>query len=211
MARPRRILGSSTEPNTGTGLSAEDIDERIGQALAREIPQIVMGIRDAITQMVEDRFAAFATQQATQLAAIKAGQARTREFTYRDFSACSPLEFNGESVDPMISMRWPKDVEGVFRTSGCPNGKRVLYAMNFLRGAAKHWWETTTATMTEADLTAMTWAQFTTRFQTEYVPRVEMQRLANEFMNLQQTAESVNEITNKFTELDKKACYVIYA
>ncbi|KAJ9536480.1 hypothetical protein OSB04_un000317 [Centaurea solstitialis] len=201
MARPRRTSGTSTEPNTDTGLSAEEVDERIGQALAREIPQIVTGIRDAITQMVEDRFAAFAAQQATQLATIQEGPSRTREFTYRDFSACSPPEFNGESVDPMISMRWLKDVEGVFRTSGCPDEKRVLYAMNLLRGAAKHWWETATPTMTEAELTAMTWAQFTTRFQTEYVPRVEIQRLANEFMNLQQTTESVNEITKKFTEL----------
>ncbi|KAJ9544711.1 hypothetical protein OSB04_024418 [Centaurea solstitialis] len=201
MARPRRTSGTSTEPNTDTGLSAEEVDERIGQALGQEIPQIITGIRDAITQMVEDRFAAFAAQQATQLAAFQAGPSRTREFIYRDFSACFSPEFNGESVDPMISMRWLKDVEGVFRTSGCPDEKRVLYAMNLLRGAAKHWWETATATMTEAELTAMTWAQFTTRFQTEYVPRVEMQRLANEFMNLQQTTESVNEITKKFTEL----------
>ncbi|KAJ9561695.1 hypothetical protein OSB04_006855 [Centaurea solstitialis] len=201
MARPTRTSGTSTEPNTDTDLSAEEVDERIGQALAQEIPQIITGIRDAITQVVEDRFAAFAAQQATQLAAIQAGPSRTREFTYKDFSACSPPEFNGESVDPMISMRWLKDVEGVFRTSGCPDEKRVLYAMNLLRGAAKHWWETATATMTEAELTTMTWAQFTTRFQTEYVPRVEMQRLANEFMNLQQTTESVNEITKKFTDL----------
>ena len=125
---------------------------------------------------------------------------QTRGFTYLDFSVCAPPEFKGDT-DPISSMRWVADVEGVFVTSGCPDNKRVRYAMNLLRGAAKDWWGVVTATMTAAQLEALTWDEFVEQFRRQYVPRVERERIAREFMTLEQTTETVTEITRKFTEM----------
>lgn len=47
----------------------------------------------------------------------------------------------------------------------------------------------------------MPWSDFTTRFRAEFLPVIEVQHLAREFQDLQQTIEMVMEITAKFREM----------
>ena len=47
---------------------------------------------------------------------------------------------------------------------------------------------------------AVTWDQFWKMFCTRYVPRVERERLSQEFLKLEQDSDSVTEITKMFTE-----------
>ena len=47
---------------------------------------------------------------------------------------------------------------------------------------------------------AMTLSDFVTRFRAEFVPAVELQQLAREFLDMRQTTETVAEITAKFRE-----------
>ncbi|KAI3700720.1 hypothetical protein L2E82_45358 [Cichorium intybus] len=70
----------------------------------------------------------------------------------------------------------------------------------FLREGAKDWWEIRTKDLTPAQLDAITWLQFKEQFKLEYVSQVEMERLAQEYLNLTQTTETVTEITKKFNE-----------
>ena len=51
-----------------------------------------------------------------------------------------------------------------------------------------------------ATLDAMTWSDFSARFRDEFAPIIEVQQLAREFQDLQQTTETVAEITAKFRE-----------
>mgnify|MGYP001545561034 CR=1 FL=1 len=46
----------------------------------------------------------------------------------------------------------------------------------------------------------MMWAEFVRRFDLEFAPHIEVQRLVREFHDLQQTTETVAEITAKFRE-----------
>lgn len=46
----------------------------------------------------------------------------------------------------------------------------------------------------------MTWELFTKMFHTEYVPLVDRERLAHEYLSLRQRIESVMEIIKMFTE-----------
>ena len=47
----------------------------------------------------------------------------------------------------------------------------------------------------------MSWAQFVERFEAQYVPKVEQQRMQQEFMALQQTTESFSDLNAKFLEM----------
>ena len=53
---------------------------------------------------------------------------------------------------------------------------------------------------TEAEIEAMTWDGFKELFKEQYVPQIEIERITGEFVNMVQTTESVNEITDKFLE-----------
>ena len=100
----------------------------------------------------------------------------------------------------MTSTRCITEVEGAFRTSFCPPEAKVRFASNLLRGAGKDWWGLIVRSQTEAEIEAMTWDDFKELFKEQYVPQIEIERITGEFLNMVQTTETVNEITDKFLE-----------
>ncbi|KAI3672891.1 hypothetical protein L6452_38991 [Arctium lappa] len=191
MAITRR--NNNVEPNTGTGLTTEQIREMIAtevtHAIGEAIPEIITAIRNEVVVLMEEHIAAIPPSAG--------GQPRAREFQYRDLSACSPPEFKGDSK-PIVSMRWISDMECAFLTSGCPENLKVRFAVNLLRDGAKDWCATA---LTLAERTTLTWEEFVIRFRAEYVPPVEMERIAKEFLELTQTTETVKEMNRRFTEM----------
>ncbi|CAH1445284.1 unnamed protein product [Lactuca virosa] len=97
-------------------------------------------------------------------------------------------------------MRWISDVEGCFFTCSCPAEQKVRCALNLLRSGAKDWWRLATGSYTDDQRAAVTWEQFRDMFRARYIPRVERERLAQEFLSLRQDGESVTEITRMFAE-----------
>ncbi|KAI3715290.1 hypothetical protein L6452_22267 [Arctium lappa] len=191
MAITRR--NNTVEPETGAGITTEQIREMIAaevaHAIGEAIPKIITAIRDEVVVLMEERIAAIPPPAG--------GHPRTREFQYRDLSACAPLEFKGDP-NPIISMRWISYIECAFLTSGCPDNLKVRFAVNLLRDGAKDWYATA---LTLAERTTMTWEEFVTRFRAEYVLPVEMDRIAKEFLELTQTTDTVKEMNRKFTEM----------
>ena len=102
-------------------------------------------------------------------------------------------------TDPI--MCWSSDVEGAFLTSNCPESAKVRCASNLLRDAAKDWWATWTKIMTKPQIAEMLWEDFVTRFRAQHVPQVEMDRLAQEFLTMEQTTETIPEWNRKFKEM----------
>ncbi|GKD80752.1 putative reverse transcriptase domain-containing protein [Tanacetum coccineum] len=95
--------------------------------------------------------------------------------TYCDFTACDVPKFDG-ALDPIASTRWLAAVEGALRTSNYKEKNKVNFASNFLRDSAKMWWE-------------------------GKVYEKEIDRIREEFQNLTQTNETVNEMWKKFKDL----------
>ena len=95
-------------------------------------------------------------------------------------------------------MRWISDIDGCFYTCSCPEHLRVWFALNQLLLGAKDWWKFVTVHFSPAELTVVTWERFTAMFCDEYVPLVERERLAQEFLTLKQGTESVTVITRMF-------------
>ena len=81
-------------------------------------------------------------------------------------------------------MRWISDIEGCFFTCSSPEHLRVRFALNQLRLGAKDWWKFVTTSFTLAEISEVTWERFTTIFRDEYVPPLEKERLAHEFLTL---------------------------
>ena len=110
-----------------------------------------------------------------------------------------PPTFDG-TQDTIRAIRWLSDVEGCFFTCSCPADQKVRCAQNLLRLGAKDWWRLTTGSYSDDQRAAITWEQFRDMFRTRYVPRVEQERLAQEFLTWRQDGESVMEISRMFTE-----------
>ncbi|KAJ9539274.1 hypothetical protein OSB04_032007 [Centaurea solstitialis] len=84
--------------------------------------------------------------------------------------------------------------------AGCPAEMKVFYAVNLLRNAGKDWWGMILKSRTEEQINAMTWDEFKVLLDEQFAPRIEKQRITSEFLNLAQTTETVNEITDQFLE-----------
>ncbi|XP_023747807.1 uncharacterized protein LOC111896008 [Lactuca sativa] len=103
-------------------------------------------------------------------------------------------------ADPIAAMRWLLDVEGCFFTYSCPTDQKVRCALNWLRSRAKDWWRLMRGSYTDDQRAAVTWEQFRDMFRDRYIPRVEHDRLSQEFLELRQGTETVTEVTCMFTE-----------
>ena len=89
-------------------------------------------------------------------------------------------------------------MEGALRTSFYPPEAKVRFATNLLRGAGEDWWVLIVRFRTEAEIEAMTWDGFKEMFREEYGPQIKVERITGEFLSIEQTTESVNEITEFF-------------
>ncbi|KAJ9564648.1 hypothetical protein OSB04_000614 [Centaurea solstitialis] len=186
--------------NNPSGSDAEQADQLAAQIttiLQQTLPGLFEQMRDELVQTLDQRIDAALTARSSGSGST--AQSQSRVVTYKDFMTCKPPFFEGPK-DPVACYRWYSAVEGAFRTSGCPTGSKVLFAVNLLRNAAKDWWDLVLKRLTEAQITALTWEEFKVMFDEEFAPSIERERIAAEFLNLTQTTETVNEITAKFLE-----------
>ncbi|KAJ9541812.1 hypothetical protein OSB04_028318 [Centaurea solstitialis] len=156
-------------------MSAEQIKELVAEevnhAFTSMVPELINQVRDQFTALLEERLAT------ATAAGIQGG------------------------LDPTAALRWISDMEGVFHTCGCPENLKVRYTLNLLRGPAKYWWKLQAAGMTEAQLGALLWGEFVERFRRQYVSRVEIEWITQDFLSYNQQKESVTELTIKFREM----------
>ena len=174
----------------------ELIAEEFNNAFNEVIPHVTTNIIDQVRALLDERMAAVPPP----VGIVPVPPVRDLMYYYEKFGKCHPPHWDGED-DPVAAKHWLSDVEGAFMTIGCPDQYRVLVAKNQLRKRGKTWWNTTTGRMTEENVRAITWAQFVEWFEARYVPKVEQQRMMQEFMALQQTTESVSDLNAKFMEM----------
>ncbi|KAJ9556581.1 hypothetical protein OSB04_011195 [Centaurea solstitialis] len=185
-------VGDQEIPNLREMIAAE-----VGEALHDMLPGYFAQMKEELTNEMRSQVEAAVAARPGGSGGSGGGQSRVT--TYKDFSACQPPQFNGQK-DPVASSRWISEVEGAFLTSSCSEEMKVRYASNLLRKAAKDWWNLINRTRTPEQIAVMTWEQFKELFNEQYVPQVEVERLTGEFLNMKQTTETVNEITDLFLE-----------
>ncbi|KAI3758722.1 hypothetical protein L6452_06293 [Arctium lappa] len=92
--------------------------------------------------------------------------------SYKEFAACKPPTYNGE-CDPILVMKWIKEMELVFATSKCAEEDKVTYALSMLRSEATLWWDAETGGLG--------------------VAAAEVKKLQEEFLGLEQKDMSTKE------------------
>ena len=72
----------------------------------------------------------------------------------------------------------------MFRTSFCPEEANFRHASCILKDRARDWWEEVGSELGDDVVDAMSWDDFSTRFQAAFAPVIEVQQLAQEFLDL---------------------------
>ena len=174
----------STETTTPDmrGIIASEVREVMNEIM----PGLFAQVKDELIQIIDQRVAVMRPH-------------RVHDSSFRDFSACNPPQFEGKR-DPILSIRWISDIEGAFRTSHCAAGNKVTYAVTYLRKSARSWWEFMLKKYSSEEIDTMTWEHFKEIFTEQFIPQIEIEKIVGEFLTMEQTTESVNDITDKFLE-----------
>ncbi|KAJ9550422.1 hypothetical protein OSB04_014467 [Centaurea solstitialis] len=185
-------------------VNTDEVDvESLREIISAEVAQVMQNTLPGLFEQMKDELAKTVISQVEAAMASRpngSGSSQTSRVTsYKDFTACQPPFFQGQK-DPVASTRWLTEIEGAFFTSSCATEVKVRYASNLLRGPAKDWWNILYHAKGPEQIEAMTWEQFKELFKEQYVPQVEVERLTGEFLSMERTTESVNEITDKFLE-----------
>ena len=156
-----------------------------------QTPVIFSAVKEGILKILDEKLSAFCTEMEAMMG--------THMLTFLEFRACGAQDYHG-ARDPIASIRWLADVANDFRTSCFPEGDKVRLASCLLKDRAHDWWEDIGIEVGDDAVYVMSWDDFLTRFQADFSPMIEAQQLAQEFLDLRQTIETVAEITSKFRE-----------
>jgi hypothetical protein len=129
--------------------------------------------------MMEDREAARAERQATlavlqQLATAhnnnnnNAGNGEEAPRSQlKAFQNTNPLVFS-KCIEPLDADDWLRTIENNLEVAGVGDTEKVVFATNFLAGAARSWWENVRAMQPQGQV--LNWNQFKERFCKTHIP-----------------------------------------
>jgi hypothetical protein len=120
--------------------------------------------------------------------------------TYKDFTYCNPLNFNG-TEGAVGLLHWIEKMESVFRLSNCAEDSRVKYATGTLLNGALTWWNAYANPIGIDVAYEMSWDELKRMMNDEYCPRYEIQKLEEEFWNLAVEGTNITAYANRFREL----------
>ncbi|GJR60418.1 putative reverse transcriptase domain-containing protein [Tanacetum coccineum] len=117
------------------------------------------------------------------------GATRTpREYTYKDFLNCHPLNFKGTEGVVVLS-QWFERMESVFHISNCAPENQVKFATCTFIGNALTWWNSHKKAVTQEVAYAMDWKALKKLMTVKYCPRGEIKKLEIELWNLKESDE----------------------
>ncbi|GKD41100.1 zinc finger, CCHC-type, retrotransposon gag domain protein, partial [Tanacetum coccineum] len=169
------------------------ISNKVRKAVRNVMPYYINQTTDNLKEVIQKELEEFKREGIMK-------DFRNEMVTYRDFTACDVPKFDG-TLDPIASTRWISAVEGAFRTGCCKKKNKVNFASNFLCESAKMWWDGKVCKKGEEWLSLCSWKEFNELFNAEYAPTEEIDKIREDFQNLTQTNETVNELWKKFNEL----------
>ena len=86
---------------------------------------------------------------------------------------------------------------------GLGTNNKARLGIWLLQEEAELWWDAITSE--DAEGTVRTWEQFKTMFNEKFVPEQALERMREQFANLQQGDLSIQDYLNKFTQLSRYA------
>jgi len=136
-------------------------------------------IREALAVLLQDRHEAH----------LNPPQGRS---LFERFDSSRPSKYFGV-VDPKIMLEWVDEMEDLFTVHQVPEARKVEIATFYLRGEANKWWKLVKR--------ACSWEEFKVSLNARFYPDSLMKMKTQEFLDLKQGTMSVQEYTDKFTDL----------
>ncbi|KAK1422572.1 hypothetical protein QVD17_17855 [Tagetes erecta] len=184
------------------------ISTEVGKACQANIPFLLAEVQSSVRNLIHDELSKFKSPH-EQFSPDKVNnqeesnkEKEKSRCAYKDFMACKPLEFKGE-IDPLISHRWITEMESIFDRSHCDTSDEVIFATSQLRERAKDWWDMIKVEKGKETTRKMTWSEFKVIFLEHFSPQAAVDRIAEEFLHMHQTHQSVDEITAEFFDKAK--------
>ena len=172
----------------------EIVAEEFNNAFNEIMPNVTADIINQVRDLFDERIAAL------QAGGLPNQPTRDSAYYFEKFTKCHPPQWNGD-MDPVAAKHWLADIESALMTIGCPDQFRVIVAMSQLRKDANAWWSNVTTLVTPEGVRNMTWPQFVERFEAQYVPKVEQQRMMQELLAYEQKTETVTAMNTKFLQM----------
>jgi hypothetical protein len=114
-----------------------------------------------------------------------------------EFLATQPPTFT-EASEPLEADHWLRTIESKFKLLNCTEIQKMSFAGQQLRGDARAWWASFTATH---PANQVQWTQFHEAFHVQHIPAGIMKCKHREFMDLQQGDQSVYAYSKLFNHL----------
>ncbi|PWA76224.1 reverse transcriptase domain-containing protein [Artemisia annua] len=128
--------------------------------------------------------------------------------TYREFSACKPVDFDGNG-GAIAYTRWVEKMESVIDISECADHQKIKYAACSLTGKALTRWNTQIQARGREAAVGMSWDDFKALLMEEYCPDNEMQKLEYEFYHHAMVGAGHTAYTDRFHELARLVPHMV--
>nr|AAD22157.1 hypothetical protein [Sorghum bicolor] len=113
------------------------------------------------------------------------------------FLKLRPPTFDCADDDPIAAEDWLREIEKKLDLTTCTDEECVGVAAHQLTGAARAWWDSYSDTHENPG--GITWAEFTEAFREQHVPEGVMDAKVEEFRNISQGTQKVQEYATRFT------------
>ena len=126
--------------------------------------------------------------------------------SFPQFQGTNPPMFT-KADEPLEADAWLRTIESKFDllVLPCPFERKVMFAVQQLRGAARLWWDHFHA-MKPANY-VVHWEEFCEAFRAHHIPKGVMDRKLNEFLALNQGHRTVLQYSQEFNNLCQYARY----
>ena len=125
---------------------------------------------------------------------------RSRECSYKHFTNCKPLPFNGNG-GVIALMRWFEKTNSVFEICSCPEGSKVMFAACTFSNRDLIWWNNHVKSLTLSVANSIGWENLKELMLEEYCPRGEVQKLEQELWELKMVGSDIVTYTDRFCDL----------
>nr|GEZ63314.1 reverse transcriptase domain-containing protein [Tanacetum cinerariifolium] len=157
----------------------------------------------SIRKLVADSIAAALEAQTSTMAEAKNSIREipvAKRRNYKEFISCQPFYFNGtEGVVRLI--RWFERTESVFSQSNCAEENKVAFITGTLTNDALSSWNAYAQPIGIEKANRTTWTEVKRLLTNKYCPRAEIQKMEDEFYNLNVKGNDLKTHVKRFQEL----------
>ncbi|KAD2805087.1 hypothetical protein E3N88_38464 [Mikania micrantha] len=133
--------------------------------------------------------------------------AKQRECTYKMFKSCDPTTFDGKEGATGV-IQWLEETESVLEISCYKDEDKVKFTAQQFKGEALFWWKTVLQVWGR-DVVNMNWEEFKEIVKEKYCPINEIERIEEEFLNLEMISPDIITYVSRFDQLSRLVPHLV--